>query len=144
MYSKYNIIYLETSTLKIKEAYYLDSYKKKSSLEDENYPQFSSSKSEEISVWRTYGIYIVSSISLFLLFVLIICNYFCNKKTVIFLINVDFLPISGIHIILFKGGSSKKCSGGIVTLFYFLIILGMIISYIVNYLLKIDKIYSLQ
>ena len=39
---------------------------KKSSLIEENYPHLTSSKSEEISVWRVYGVYIVSSISMLL------------------------------------------------------------------------------
>jgi hypothetical protein len=113
----------EASSGIITNNYYQEKYRKSSSLEDENYPHFSSSKSEEISVWRVYGFYIVSSICCLLLITMIICNSCCHKKTTIFLVQADFLPITG--------GTAKKCSGGIITMFYIVVILGLIVSYIV-------------
>ena len=98
---------------------------KKSSLIEENYPHLTSSKSEEISVWRVYGVYIVSSISILFIVVLLIGFCFSKKKTVISLINLDFIPISGIFNFI-KGGSTKKCSGGIITMLYLIVVLGMI------------------
>ena len=58
--------------------------------------------------------------------ILIISNSCCHKKTTIFLVQTDFLPITG--------GAQKKCSGGIITLYYMLVIAGLVASYIVTFI----------
>lgn len=92
---------------------------------DLNYPDYvDTTKIKKIS--RTTALIVIGAITSLMLVILLICYKVRKNKLTKFLIYMDFLPLTG--------GNTKKCSGGLITLFYTILILSLAFSFVMRYI----------
>lgn len=109
----------------------MPNYKNKNNLLNKkvmeyNYPDFLDSNSEIQYFTKLTGFLVLISIVCMLLVILAICYYFRKKRVLIFLIYMDFVPLTG--------GVVKKANGGLITLIYLAKIISFTIFFIIRFL----------
>jgi hypothetical protein len=99
---------------------------KSSYQEDTNYPDFTNTNSQLRQIYRESGIIIVSIIMGLMLITLLICYKLKKSKITKCLIYLDFIPLTA--------GTTKKCSGGLITLIYTILILSLASTFVIRFI----------
>jgi hypothetical protein len=95
-------------------------------VDETNYPEYADKNKLLKRNSVTLGIIIVSSVC-FVCALILAIMYKVKKAPVIrFLINIDFLPLTG--------GTDKKCNGGLITIIYTILILSLTFSFVFRYI----------
>jgi hypothetical protein len=94
-------------------------------VDETNYPEYVEKNKQMKKDSLTYGMIIVTSISFICIIILAIMYKVKRAPVTKFLIHIDFLPLTG--------GNDKKCSGGLITIIYTILILSLTFSFIFRY-----------
>jgi len=95
-------------------------------LVDINYPNYIDTNHELKIISRNTAIILVLAITGSMTLLLVFAYCCCSTKMTKFFIGIDFLPLTG--------GSLKKCSGGVITFLYSILILSLAFSFVLRYL----------
>ena len=94
-------------------------------LKYDNYPEFLYQEQIFKNATFTAGLTILFGFTCLVSLIIFIC-YLCNKKsTLVFLYNLDFIPLTG--------GTLKKSNGGLITIIYSILISSLSIAFILRY-----------
>jgi hypothetical protein len=93
--------------------------------QDINFPDFLNTNTKIKTISRTSALIVVSIITSTMLIILLICYKLRKRRVTKFLIYMDFIPLTG--------GSTKKCSGGLITLIYTILIISLAFSFVMRY-----------
>jgi hypothetical protein len=91
-----------------------------------NYPDYIDSNHDLKNTSQYTGFIIVMAVTGTMIIVLILAYKINKTKMTKFLIGVDFIPLTGGH--------AKKCSGGVITILYSILILSLAISFALRYI----------
>jgi len=95
-------------------------------IEDDNNPKiFNYQDDEKYLIWRYHGTFIIFIISVITTILVLTCYKYQHIKFTKFLIEVDFIPVTG--------GETQLCSGGIITLFYIIFIASMSLIFLIRF-----------
>jgi len=94
-------------------------------IQEKNFPDFLDANSKTQFFTKLVGCLVLLIINLFLIVILSLFYCFRRKRTVVCLINSDFLPLTG--------GLKRKMNGGIITLIYIAIIISFTIFFIIRF-----------